>query len=80
MRIPTRIPVNGATNPAAPPRYLSPVSTLPVKPQNSKNKKVFFPNDPNFKSDKYQANLTLAHPTRPAKPENGKIKKILETK
>jgi hypothetical protein len=69
MRIPTRIPVNGATSPAASPRVLAPVQTLPGRPQNGKNKKVFFPNDPNFRSDKYQANLNLA-------PRNWKTEKI----
>jgi hypothetical protein len=77
MRFPNRIPASNATSPTAPPRVLVPVETLPAKPQIEKNEKVFFPSDPNFRSDKCRANLNLAPAsTHPGKPENGKNKKM----
>jgi hypothetical protein len=83
MRFPNRIPISNAPTSTAPPRILAPVETLPAKPQIEKNKKVFFPSDPNFRSGKRQANLNLARCVTacgpvdpgPANPENRKNRK-----
>jgi hypothetical protein len=83
MRFPNRIPASNAMSPTAPARVLVPVETLPAKPQTEKNKKVFSPNDPNFRSDKRQANLTFARcvPTcGPAASQTPKIAKAEKVK
>ena len=69
MRIPTRIPVNGATSPAAPPRYLSPGSMLATRGENSWISKRAEPNIGKIRSGSGRSSTFLA------KPENRKNRK-----